>query len=268
MIIWTNVCPSNIPWRTSSQVILYQEPLRRKSPSTRHCKRYVTTYKGKWRNLGTLRKQECKPKAKKKQKGGALPAIPPGSLTHGRNKEPREKPRLDDRPDLPPDDMLADLPAQVEREFGDTWAEASTSATTQPWEVLRLYVTASAAANAEAASSEPTCMLARRQEQLVCFHCLPVVVRDAVKQCGLGCGCFFSVKGIRMTGPYEVKLSKCAVLPTPNKSQERLPRGLVLQFFQAATTRNVAVSGPPISGMLTGGSAAEHCECSALLAGQ
>eukprot|EP00971_Amphidinium_carterae_P170228 3372619-Amphidinium_carterae.2 len=23
----------------------------------RHCKRYVTTYKGKWRNLGTLRKQ-------------------------------------------------------------------------------------------------------------------------------------------------------------------------------------------------------------------
>eukprot|EP00971_Amphidinium_carterae_P253736 5037112-Amphidinium_carterae.1 len=53
------------------------------------CERYVTTYKGTWRNMGTIAKQPCKPKARRqkgregkaptKQSGGALPALPPGS---------------------------------------------------------------------------------------------------------------------------------------------------------------------------------------------
>eukprot|EP00971_Amphidinium_carterae_P305476 6070616-Amphidinium_carterae.1 len=53
------------------------------------CGRYVTTYKGTWRNLGTIAKQPCKPKARRqkgragkaahKQSGGAQPALPPGS---------------------------------------------------------------------------------------------------------------------------------------------------------------------------------------------
>eukprot|EP00971_Amphidinium_carterae_P343774 6483739-Amphidinium_carterae.1 len=34
------------------------------------CARYVTTHKGTWRNLGTLAKQPCKPKARR-QKGRA-----------------------------------------------------------------------------------------------------------------------------------------------------------------------------------------------------
>eukprot|EP00971_Amphidinium_carterae_P208950 4145181-Amphidinium_carterae.1 len=34
----------------------------------RLCGRFVTTYKGTWRNLGTLRKQPCKPKKPKKGK--------------------------------------------------------------------------------------------------------------------------------------------------------------------------------------------------------
>eukprot|EP00971_Amphidinium_carterae_P304209 6045356-Amphidinium_carterae.1 len=69
----------------------------------RNCKRYVTAYQGMRRNLGTLQKQECKPKAKRqakragrapqKQKGGALPALPPSSLTKGRAKGSNMKPR-------------------------------------------------------------------------------------------------------------------------------------------------------------------------------
>eukprot|EP00971_Amphidinium_carterae_P138569 2745646-Amphidinium_carterae.2 len=39
----------------------------------RHCSRYATSYKGTWRNLGTLRKQPCKPKKPKKGKAGKAP---------------------------------------------------------------------------------------------------------------------------------------------------------------------------------------------------
>eukprot|EP00971_Amphidinium_carterae_P247618 4917124-Amphidinium_carterae.1 len=81
MIIWTKVCPSKIAWRTSSQVILYQEPLRRKPPSTMSFRldsipASLLRAELGWpagtakvtllRTRGTLRKQECKPKAKKK----------------------------------------------------------------------------------------------------------------------------------------------------------------------------------------------------------
>eukprot|EP00971_Amphidinium_carterae_P077553 1532762-Amphidinium_carterae.1 len=31
------------------------------------CERYVTSYKGTWRNLGTLAKQPCKPKARRRK---------------------------------------------------------------------------------------------------------------------------------------------------------------------------------------------------------
>eukprot|EP00971_Amphidinium_carterae_P158696 3146083-Amphidinium_carterae.1 len=68
------------------------------------CERYVTSYKGTWRNLGTLANQPCKPKARRrkgyegkaahKQRGGALPAPPPGSRTRGRVPGPRKKARV------------------------------------------------------------------------------------------------------------------------------------------------------------------------------
>eukprot|EP00971_Amphidinium_carterae_P337724 6474684-Amphidinium_carterae.1 len=31
------------------------------------CGRYVTTYKGTWRNMGTIAKQPCKPKARRQR---------------------------------------------------------------------------------------------------------------------------------------------------------------------------------------------------------
>eukprot|EP00971_Amphidinium_carterae_P128091 2537353-Amphidinium_carterae.1 len=92
----------------------------------RHCMRYVTSYKGTWRNLGTLRKQPCKPKKPKKgkagkapqqQKGGALPALPPGFLTRGKQKGACKKPRLvQDREPL--QETLQSLQEQVEMDFG------------------------------------------------------------------------------------------------------------------------------------------------------
>eukprot|EP00971_Amphidinium_carterae_P012092 238209-Amphidinium_carterae.1 len=68
------------------------------------CERYVTSYKGTWRNLGTLAKQPCKPKARRRkgyegkaahnQKGGALPAPPPGARARGRAPGPNKKARV------------------------------------------------------------------------------------------------------------------------------------------------------------------------------
>eukprot|EP00971_Amphidinium_carterae_P227334 4509033-Amphidinium_carterae.1 len=68
------------------------------------CERYITSYKGTWRNLGTLANQPCKPKARRhkgyegkaahKQKGGALPAPPPGSRARGRAPGPSKKARV------------------------------------------------------------------------------------------------------------------------------------------------------------------------------
>eukprot|EP00971_Amphidinium_carterae_P153711 3047822-Amphidinium_carterae.1 len=66
----------------------------------KNCERYVTSYKGTWRNLGTLAKQPCKPKARRrngyegkaahKQRGRALPAPAPGSRTRGRVPGPNK----------------------------------------------------------------------------------------------------------------------------------------------------------------------------------
>eukprot|EP00971_Amphidinium_carterae_P312568 6212505-Amphidinium_carterae.1 len=111
----------------------------------RNCKRYVTTYLGKWRNLGTLRKQECKPEAKRqakragkapqRQKGGALPAVPPGpltSLTKGRAKGSNKKRKLTERPEPAFAVMLNNLQAFIEREFGvddDDIVQATASTT-------------------------------------------------------------------------------------------------------------------------------------------
>eukprot|EP00971_Amphidinium_carterae_P293850 5833757-Amphidinium_carterae.2 len=65
------------------------------------CGRYVTSYKGTWRNLGTIARQRCQPKARRlkgyegkaaeKQSGGALPALPPGSRPRGRAPGPNKK---------------------------------------------------------------------------------------------------------------------------------------------------------------------------------
>eukprot|EP00971_Amphidinium_carterae_P050655 997144-Amphidinium_carterae.1 len=70
----------------------------------KRCERYVTSYKGTWRNLGTLANQPCRPKAKRrkgyegkaavKQRGGALPAPPPGSRARGRAPGPNKKARV------------------------------------------------------------------------------------------------------------------------------------------------------------------------------
>eukprot|EP00971_Amphidinium_carterae_P093257 1845305-Amphidinium_carterae.1 len=65
------------------------------------CGRYVTSYKGTWRNMGTIAKQPCKPKARRqkgrqgkapsKQSGGAILALPPGSRPRGRVPGPNKK---------------------------------------------------------------------------------------------------------------------------------------------------------------------------------
>eukprot|EP00971_Amphidinium_carterae_P018672 368298-Amphidinium_carterae.1 len=70
------------------------------------CERYVTTYKGTWRNMGTIAKQPCKPKARRqkgregkaptKQSGGALPALPPGTRPRGRVPRPSKKQKTHD----------------------------------------------------------------------------------------------------------------------------------------------------------------------------
>eukprot|EP00971_Amphidinium_carterae_P036980 726780-Amphidinium_carterae.1 len=70
------------------------------------CGRYVTTYKGTWRNLGTIAKQPCRPKARRqkgregkapsKQSGGALPALPRGSRPRGRAPGPNKKLKRND----------------------------------------------------------------------------------------------------------------------------------------------------------------------------
>eukprot|EP00971_Amphidinium_carterae_P159226 3156742-Amphidinium_carterae.1 len=76
----------------------------------RDCKRYVTSNKkGTWKNLGTLKKQACKPdarskasiggKAARKLKGGALP--PPG--TDLRKKDGRAPEQESEAPARPKD---------------------------------------------------------------------------------------------------------------------------------------------------------------------
>eukprot|EP00971_Amphidinium_carterae_P076392 1508691-Amphidinium_carterae.1 len=98
------------------------------------CSRYVTTYQGKWRNLGTLSSQDCKPKAKRqakragkapqKQKGGAQPALPPSTLSKGlkgRTRGPNivKKPRLQEPAEQEAPLVLSDFQHLVESEYGD-----------------------------------------------------------------------------------------------------------------------------------------------------
>eukprot|EP00971_Amphidinium_carterae_P281007 5579146-Amphidinium_carterae.1 len=78
-----------------------------------YCKRYVTTYQGRWRNLGTLRKQDSaagvqalKPKAKKQAKRADC------------TKGPNKKPRLSEQTEPAAPVVLSDIQALVEREFG------------------------------------------------------------------------------------------------------------------------------------------------------
>eukprot|EP00971_Amphidinium_carterae_P297088 5902036-Amphidinium_carterae.2 len=142
----------------------------------RHCSRYVTSYKATWRNLGTLRKQPCKPKKAKKgkagkapqqQKGGALPALPPGSLTRAHDREPAPE-------------TLASLHKQIQSEFGTAELDAEASGVLQGEPVRK-------SGNTRGNRGVPS-HLPDDQEQLVCMHCLPVVVYDGVQFCGLGCG--------------------------------------------------------------------------------
>eukprot|EP00971_Amphidinium_carterae_P131802 2610614-Amphidinium_carterae.1 len=73
-----------------------------------------------------LRKQPCKPKKPKKgkagkapqqQKGGALPALPPGSLTRGKQKGVCNKPRLMQERE-PVRETLTSLQEQIQNDFG------------------------------------------------------------------------------------------------------------------------------------------------------
>eukprot|EP00971_Amphidinium_carterae_P201896 4006007-Amphidinium_carterae.1 len=110
----------------------------------RNCtKNAPLTKLGKWKNLGTLWKQECKPKAKRqagragkapqREKGEALPAPPPGSLTKGRTKGPNKKPRLEGRPEQLAPVVLNTFQALVEQEHGanqDAFFSSSASPST------------------------------------------------------------------------------------------------------------------------------------------
>eukprot|EP00971_Amphidinium_carterae_P171701 3404372-Amphidinium_carterae.1 len=73
---------------------------------------FVTALTGTWRNLGTIAKQPCKPKARRlkgyegkaahKQRGGALPAPPLGSRPRGRAPGPNKKARVTTASATPP----------------------------------------------------------------------------------------------------------------------------------------------------------------------
>eukprot|EP00971_Amphidinium_carterae_P147269 2918463-Amphidinium_carterae.1 len=99
------------------------------------CSRYVTTYQGKWRNLGTLSRQTCKPKAKRqakragkapqKQKGGGQPALPPGSLSKGRTKGPNKKRSFVEPAEQAALLVLSDLQNLVERKYGESLSDAT-----------------------------------------------------------------------------------------------------------------------------------------------
>eukprot|EP00971_Amphidinium_carterae_P204219 4052484-Amphidinium_carterae.2 len=167
----------------------------------RHCKRYMTSYKGTRRNLGTLRKQLCKPtkpkkgkagKAPQQQKGGALPALPPGSLTRGKQNGACKKPRL--MPDREPlHETLDSLQEQVELDFGTAEASAGNQGFSVPAGSTTAPSRLQDAEASEVNLGEPVRTSRDRRgtrpvpnstqndrEQLVCLQCLPVVVRDEV----------------------------------------------------------------------------------------
>eukprot|EP00971_Amphidinium_carterae_P018935 372895-Amphidinium_carterae.2 len=175
----------------------------------RLCSRYVTSYKGTWRNPGTLRKQPCKLKKAKKgkagkapqqQKGGALPALPPGSLTRGKQKGACKKPRLTQDRD-PVRETLASLHEQIQSDVGTAEASAGIQNLATSTGSSSAFPHQSDADASEVTHGEPvrtsgnkrgiSCVpshVTSDREQLVCMHCLPVVVYDGVQPCGLGCG--------------------------------------------------------------------------------
>eukprot|EP00971_Amphidinium_carterae_P080595 1594732-Amphidinium_carterae.1 len=151
---------------------------------------------GTWRNLGTLRKQPCKPKKPKKgkagkapqqQNGGALPALPPGSLTRGKQKGSCKKPRL--MPNREPvRETLASLREQTERDFGTAEASAGPqNISTSTGSCLALPHRPGADASEDphgepgrASQNKRGIRLVPSQDTvdrvlLVCLQCLPVV---------------------------------------------------------------------------------------------
>eukprot|EP00971_Amphidinium_carterae_P336788 6473334-Amphidinium_carterae.1 len=82
-----------------------------------------------------MSRQDCKPKAKRqakrpgkapqKQKGGAQPALPPGTLSRGRTKGPNKKPRLLEPAKQAASLVLSDLQSLVEREYGENLGDSS-----------------------------------------------------------------------------------------------------------------------------------------------
>eukprot|EP00971_Amphidinium_carterae_P242919 4823288-Amphidinium_carterae.4 len=132
--------------------------------------------------------------------GGALPALPPGSLTRGKQKGSCKKPRL--MPDREPvRETLASLCEQTEREFGTAEAPAGPQNFSTATGSSSALSHQSGAEIAEEKSGEPARTSENKRgirvvpshsvvdrEQLVCLQCLPVVVYDGVQPCGLGCG--------------------------------------------------------------------------------
>eukprot|EP00971_Amphidinium_carterae_P268953 5335823-Amphidinium_carterae.1 len=183
----------------------------------KHCQRYMTSYKGTWRNLGTLRKQPCKPKKPKKgkagkapqqQKGGALPVLPPGSLTRRKQKGACKKPRLMlDREPL--HETLDSLQEQVERDFGAAEASAGNQNHTGSAGSASAIPHMQNAEASEVTHGEPVrtsggrrgtrpvpCNTQSDREKLVCLQGLPVLVYDEVQLCGLGCGSSFCARHV------------------------------------------------------------------------
>eukprot|EP00971_Amphidinium_carterae_P215356 4274048-Amphidinium_carterae.1 len=260
----------------------------------RNCKRYVTTCKVTRANGVTSARcgsKSASPRPRRFWKGETgkappsakkwFPALPAGSLTRGRTKGPRKKKRLEDRPDVPPDDLLDDLPAQVtvEREFGVTGADARNSVTSLPVgsTPARQSVTTFAEASVETASLEANSNAGPSSGSATTLP-VPngpseVIVWDALlPNSRLSNSCV----GIAYPSWYTTRYSFVswgAVLPfvsvTPTAGPSKIKLSLCVQ---AATTRNVAVSrtvsAPHFRSTRGWGSAAGHRECSAVLAGQ
>eukprot|EP00971_Amphidinium_carterae_P104290 2065367-Amphidinium_carterae.3 len=240
MIIRTNVCPSTgclrrsteytwsgrIPVSSQKRVLVWLAGIARDTS--------LPIYQSKWRSLGTLRKQECKPKAKRQAKrAGKAPVV------------------------------LNDIPSLVERErdYGihDSFVSCeqfgyfcrgrrrralspSTGRSRVGGHVADTSTSSAAAAAAAAASSDPC----RRERQgdpqapiqgdgLICMNCLPVVATVGIRTCGLNCGATIcelhlhsrSIRGqsVSVCGdclPHTQKLHKVSQVFFANEGQKRL----------------------------------------------
>eukprot|EP00971_Amphidinium_carterae_P099050 1958712-Amphidinium_carterae.1 len=149
----------------------------------RLCGRFVTTCKGTWRNLGTLRKP-CKPKKPKEGKAGKAP--------HQQKVGPclpflrdllREASRKAPAKSHPVRETLDSLQEQIHADYGTaeasdnvhlvTAANASSSSTTRrPTEASVVHRMVAAPLGSKRGLSAASNIAA---ELLVCFQCLPVV---------------------------------------------------------------------------------------------